>query len=287
LRTVTGDLHRLGAVWSLPFALIIAVTSIWYFVERDAVSWETAPPVAQPLRSQPDGATIDRWVATAQSAMPGLKVTGVALPWGDGDPVVVQGEWKAWLVRERTNAAFIDPVSGKLLGLRVAHEMAGTERWVHTADPLHFGNFGGLATKLLWVLFGLALTGLAATGAVIHGKRIAGMAAAGIAGSWRAGVGWALIPTLLLIIAVPTWFYFDGWDSGSGTPRRSLGTLATGGQDYAISAAGTYWCARPLAGTPPTELSFIDSTGRPTKASFEAGSFCAELPAGQSPAGLN
>jgi uncharacterized iron-regulated membrane protein len=111
-RIVTGDLHRLGGLWSLPFAFIIAGTSIWYFVERDAVSWETPPPVAQPLRAQPDGGTIDRWVATAQMAMPGLQVTGISLPYGDGDPVLVQGEWQAWLVRERTNAAYIDPVSG-------------------------------------------------------------------------------------------------------------------------------------------------------------------------------
>jgi uncharacterized iron-regulated membrane protein len=60
-----------------------------------------------------------------------------------------------------------------VIGERVAGEMSAAERWVHTADPLHFGNFGGLATKLVWVVFGLLLTGLCVTGVVIFTKRSA------------------------------------------------------------------------------------------------------------------
>jgi uncharacterized iron-regulated membrane protein len=100
------------------------------------------------------------------------------MPYGVDDPVVVQGQWRAWLVRERTNAIFIDPATDAVIGERAAGAMKPTERWVHTADPLHFGNFGGLATKLLWFVFGLLLTGLCATGAVIFTKRTAQAAVA-------------------------------------------------------------------------------------------------------------
>lgn len=60
-----------------------------------------------------------------------------------------------------------------MIGERVAGELSAVERWVHMADPLHFGNFGGLATKLIWLLFGMMLTGLCATGVIIFGKRTA------------------------------------------------------------------------------------------------------------------
>jgi hypothetical protein len=155
---------------------------------------------------------------------------------------------------------------------------------VHTADPLHFGNFGGLFTKSLWFLFGLALTGLAATGAVIHGKRLAAPAAPGVVRSWRSGLGWALVPSLALILAVPAWFYYSGWNSAA-TPRLAIGTQSNGEQDFAITVAGTYWCARPL-GHAPAELRFIDTAGRETPASFDAGAFCAELAQDTRPTGL-
>lgn len=277
-RTWLGDLHRLGAVWSLPFLLIIGGTAIWYLLERDLLAWETPPPVAAPLRAQPDGATVDRWVATARAAMPGLEVTAVSLPWGDGEPVIVQGQWRAWLVRERTNAAYLDPVTGKLLGLRDAGRIAATERWVHTADPLHFGNFAGLGSKLLWVAFGLAITGLAATGAVIHGKRLAGPVEPGVTRAWAASVGAALVPSMILILAVPALSY-AGWDSGAGTVATPAGAIEANGVGFALTVQDGLWCARPR-GPAPAALSFVGQDGSAKPASFDAGRFCAELPAG-------
>lgn len=275
-RTWLGDLHRLGAVWALPFALIIAVTSIWYLLERDLLSWESSAPSAAPLRQRPDGAVVDRWIATAQEAMPGLKVTGVSLPWSDGEPVVVQGQWRAWMVRERTNAAFIDPVSGNLLGLRLADQLPATERWVHTADPLHFGSFAGLGTKLLWVVLGVALTGLAATGAIINGKRLAAPLPSGALSSWSTGLGFSLIPSLALILLVPAWFYKD-WDSGAGVLRSAGGRLIVDGQDFALTREDSRWCAK-TRGPIPDQFKFRLSDGILHSAEFDAGSFCAVLP---------
>jgi uncharacterized iron-regulated membrane protein len=174
-RTWSGDLHRLMGLWSLWFVAVIGLTSIWYLVERAAPSWETPAPEAQTryVLPAPEPARVAGWVATARARFPGISITFVQMPYGETDPVVVQGQWRAWLVRERTNAIFIDPVTDQVIGERVAGELSAGERWVHTADPLHFGNFGGLATKLIWVLFGLLLTGLCATGVVIFTKRTA------------------------------------------------------------------------------------------------------------------
>lgn len=179
-RTWLGDLHRLAGLWSIWFVAIIGLTSVWYIVEHAGLDLNSETPAASErsmLFPPPiEGETIARWTGAARERMPGLAITGVTLPYSSGDPAVVQGQWRAWLVRERTNAMYIDPATGEVLGLRAAHEMPVGERLVHTADPLHFGNFGGLATKLIWVLFGLVLTGMAASGALIFVRRTASAA---------------------------------------------------------------------------------------------------------------
>ncbi|PSJ36257.1 PepSY-associated TM helix domain-containing protein [Allosphingosinicella deserti] len=174
-RTWSGDLHRLIGLWSLWFVAVIGLTSIWYFVERAAPSLETAEPEARSrhVLPTPAPARVSAWITAARSRFPGISITLVQMPYGESDPVVVQGQWRAWLVRERTNALFIDPATDQVVGARVAGELAAAERWVHTADPLHFGNFGGLVTKLIWMLFGLLLTALCATGVIIFTKRVA------------------------------------------------------------------------------------------------------------------
>ncbi len=282
-RTWVGDLHRLLALWSIPFVIIIGGTAIWYIFERAGIAWESTPPIAASIRVQPDGATVDRWVATATAAMPGLRITAVTLPYGDGDPVIVQGQWEALLVRERTNAAFIDPQTGALLGTRIAHRMPANERWVHTADPLHFGNFGGIATKLLWVVFGLALTTIAASGAVIHGKRL--FHAAGMFRPWRLALGSWWLPSLLLVSALPTWFFLTGWNSGNGDLSQARGQLRVGDQTYwlwsrMVDEGETQWCVTSFAQLDQSILVLRSSNGATAAATFDAGRYCVILPSG-------
>lgn len=175
VRAWMGDLHRFIAVWSLWFIAVMALTGIWYLVERAVPSVETPPPLASErvIAPTPNADTVRLWIDSARRALPGLSITFVIMPYESGDPAIIQGQWHAALVRERANAAFIDPVTNALLDTRIAHELSALERWVHTADPLHFGNFIGLAGKLVWVLFGLCLTSLCLTGAVIFAKRTA------------------------------------------------------------------------------------------------------------------
>jgi uncharacterized iron-regulated membrane protein len=211
-RTWIGDLHRLAGLWSLWFVAIIGLTSIWYFVEHAGLDLQTPEPIiAQPAPGATvAGDDINRWVAQARTQMPGLTITAVYLPYEPGNPVIVQGQWQAWLVRERTNAVFINPANDRVLGTRTAHQMHVSERIVHTADPLHFGTFGGLAIKLIWVAFGLLLSSMAASGAYISAKRTKLAIQSGVRlgvfdylGAWK----WPSVVTITAVPIISFWFW--------------------------------------------------------------------------------
>lgn len=212
MRTWMGDLHRLIGLWSMWFVAIIGLTSIWYFVEHAGLDLQTPEPsvaITTPERpASPD--QIAKWTKIAQQRMPGLAITAVYLPYEPGNPVIVQGQWQAWLVRERTNAIFINPQTDSVIGQRIAHQMGVGERIVHTADPLHFGTFGGLATKLLWVTFGLTLTAMAFSGAYIYTKRTKIAISSGIQfgfldylGHWK----WPSVAAITLVPAISFLFW--------------------------------------------------------------------------------
>jgi uncharacterized iron-regulated membrane protein len=172
-RVLVGDLHKLVGLWSVPFVLLIGVTGVWYLVEIIGLMNghrfdRPAPGVPRTelpgLGPAPRPIGAAEAVGRAQAAYPGLRPVAVIMPRSVTAPVIVWGQAEAWLVRERANAVRLHPVTGAVLDVQRGDELRLMERVVDTADPLHFGNFGGLPTKLLYLAFGLALTGLVVTG---------------------------------------------------------------------------------------------------------------------------
>jgi len=170
-----GDLHKLAGLWSIPFTLLIALTAVWYLVEaamfdidvgpRETQSWALDRPAATAL-------PLDRLVAAAQAEHPRFRIRSIHFPDGPGDALRLDGQTEALLVRDRANKLFLDPATGRTVHHHYAADLDPVDRWVHTADPLHFGDFGGLATKLLWFGFGLLLCGLQLSGTMIWWKRL-------------------------------------------------------------------------------------------------------------------
>ncbi len=209
LRKTSGDLHRLFGVWSLWFVALVVVTSLWYLVELLGAS---APPTL-PLQTvskaerkialpQPSGADLDRLAARAATAYPELTVSRVLFPFPGMKAVGFQGEAGTTLVTEKANAVFVDPVSNAVTLKVVGGQLSAHQRIAEMADPLHFGTFGGLATKLIWFVFGAGLTALSVTGVMIYATRLQ-PAQAGSRSAWSVairGVSWWSIPALALLI---------------------------------------------------------------------------------------
>ncbi len=179
-RVVMSDLHKSAGIWGLGFHILIATTGAWMglaplfeqgtkYVTTSAnaaapkparkVASETAAPV--PMQS------LDALYATAQQAVPRLEARYVSLRrWGT----------------DTAEASFTGNLSGHLVSTaRVDINAAtGAPKKVHdprTAgfwslvnglmEPLHFGDFGGLALKWLYFFLGMTPAFLSISGTLI------------------------------------------------------------------------------------------------------------------------
>ena len=174
-RRLSGDLHRLGGLWGLWFVALMIVTGLWYLVEQlggDAPP-QTQPPKAKAAMSAPAGPELDHLIAQARAAYPTLRITEIRFPAAKGARgLVVQGQAEAVLVRDRANAVWLDPDRRGVLMVSRGETLTVHQRISEMADPLHFGTWGGLATKIVWFLFGVVLTGLSVTGVMIYSLRL-------------------------------------------------------------------------------------------------------------------
>jgi uncharacterized iron-regulated membrane protein len=203
-RRFTGGLHRFVGLWSLWFVALIGVTGVWYFVEKmgGAAPVPRPPEVLAP--AQASGAGLDALVTKARQEFPDLRISSIGFPKGKPGGVVIMGQAKALLVRERANAVMLDPDRQVVLEVVRGEELSLHQRISEAADPLHFGTWGGLPARIVWFLCGAVLTGLAVTGVLIYALRLRQEAAARksggvLAAMWR-GMGVMAWPSLALLI---------------------------------------------------------------------------------------
>jgi uncharacterized iron-regulated membrane protein len=213
-RTAMGDLHRLAGVWSLWFVALIGATGLWYLAESTVAKAPPAPRAkvaAVKLDAQGLADRLPASLSAARAAYPGLRIQRIVFPTGKSGAFQFQGQHKALLVRERANAAWTRAETGQVVLLTDGRELTVHQRISEMADPLHFGTFGGVWTKLVWFAFGLAITSLAVSGVAVYALRLSREAAASAAwasawrgmGFWRwpalagIGVALALLPLLL------------------------------------------------------------------------------------------
>lgn len=181
-RVLWSDLHRTFGVWTALFGLLMVITGTWYLIEagaRDATGFVAEPPIPRmdpdrlrALPPQPERRPLAELVSAAQRAIPGLDVRAVHFPARLGDAVQVDGRTGAWLVRDRANRVYLDPYDGTVLGCKRVDELSPLERWVDTADELHFGSFGGLPSKIAWFVLGVLLSLVCLAGPVSWHLRV-------------------------------------------------------------------------------------------------------------------
>ncbi|MEM1132122.1 MAG: PepSY-associated TM helix domain-containing protein [Pseudomonadota bacterium] len=180
-RILWGDAHKAAGLWSIWFFAVIIITGVWYLVEfgygvagerlaldQPGITAERVEQIGPIIRDRP----LDDVVAAAQAAFPEQKISSINYPGSATGVFTVQGYRVNPLLRERANRVFLDPVDLSVVKVQKDNDIAAMSYTNEMADPLHFGTFGGLTTKLIWFVFGVFMTGLSVTGVWLTWRRL-------------------------------------------------------------------------------------------------------------------
>lgn len=175
------SLHRLVGLWSIPFSVLFSITGIWYFAERTNVAGLStqvnpkSPKIENTSKNDTGNFSqtidYDKAIAIAKQEIPNIKVGGISPSKNSNQAIYLRGKSDAPLVRQRANRVYINPNNYEVLKVQKAEDISAL-MWINDiADPLHFGYFGGLLTKIIWFFAGLAISLLVLSGIWITLKR--------------------------------------------------------------------------------------------------------------------
>ena len=108
----------------------------------------------------------------AQQAFPTLDIRYIRYGNKKNQPIEVRGYNDDILLRLRANRVYLKPTTGTVLAVQKGEDLPLIPRIKDTADPLHFGNFAGLGTKLIWALFGGFMSFVSAVGIYMSWLRV-------------------------------------------------------------------------------------------------------------------
>lgn len=195
-RIFWGDVHRLAGVWSIWFIAVISITGIWFLIQailsdnHITISTEPVVPVIsrEDVPQTADGSPapridLDEAARIATTAIPGLDISFVMMPATSYSHVSMGG--RGWYPLMYQTAA-VNPYTRTVDSKFLLEDRSPLEFVTESMRPLHTGDFGGLAIKLVWFFFGLVLTLMVLSGLLIWTKRTAQATAAALKRSERA-----------------------------------------------------------------------------------------------------
>lgn len=165
-----SDMHRLLGAWNIWFILVVSITGIWYLLEVLGVRasypdrGQVVSQQAKDNRVMPSPDIFLKAMKTAKIEFPDLDIRTVRFPSRKNIPMIFQGQSSAILVRDRANLISFDPVTGEFLSKFRGEQLNATARITEAVDPLHFGTFAGLPSRIVYFIFGFLLSTLAVSG---------------------------------------------------------------------------------------------------------------------------
>lgn len=167
---VAFDLHKLSGILTAVFLVLLGVTGaafMFYDPFQTAVYVLTGtqrPPDAVSTPTRRASLALDALVAKATPVMAGARLRRVSLPSEPEGVVQLRAEFPGEGSASRRLRIEMDRYSGAVLRVQDGRRPNAAEAVLNWIGPLHFGNYGGVFTQVMYVFVGLAPGGLFLTG---------------------------------------------------------------------------------------------------------------------------
>lgn len=167
-RTFYSSLHRNVGVWALLLNLLLVITGLFlaYKVTLSGLNPPKAPETPEVT------APIKMVLREIETDYPDFKATYVRLPLNEEGTIKVYGLYEddPFYYSEFYNSFLADYRTGTITGIIKNREADFSTKFSSTLIPLHFGQFGGIWSKLLYSFIGLSGPFLSITGFLIWRK---------------------------------------------------------------------------------------------------------------------
>lgn len=173
-----SNYHLLLSNWSWIFAVVISLTGIWYGVETFKPASSQSNNEIHNLKSEIN--TYDK-VENKINFLCGLSLNFIdsftinSIRFDTkSDLITIQGKTSGMGIffRSRANSVTFNFKTGKFVGVYRSANDTKHKIISDIADPIHFGNWGGLVTQIIWFLLGLMLSIAIMFGLILSTKRI-------------------------------------------------------------------------------------------------------------------
>ncbi|MEH2303238.1 MAG: PepSY-associated TM helix domain-containing protein [Nostoc sp.] len=173
-KRVNFDIHKVAGIIAAVFLALTGFTGFYLnfrgFVTPIiyAITFTPNPPdpVSQPIAGS-TALSLTQLLQKADAALPNTVTTAVYLPQTPEAAIYIRKKYSHEEAILGRSGVYLDQYTGKTIQIEDALKKSLGDKVLDSFIPLHFGTFGGLPTRILYVFVGLAPLILFVTGFVM------------------------------------------------------------------------------------------------------------------------
>lgn len=165
-----SDLHKTVGTLASPILLVLGFTGAWWNIQELVHEYEHLRDGEEHHvmreRLYNDELSLGGLLDRAAGEIEGFTPTYVSMPYEPGLPITVYGDVPDAnpLISQYASYASFDAGDGELQAQQDIRQAGPGARVLDSYRRLHFGNFGGLISRILWAVAGMMPLVLAVTG---------------------------------------------------------------------------------------------------------------------------